>query len=148
MTILIENIKACHKDYFMKMSQAFYKSEAVAHDIAYEYHEKAWAEMMASDTYIEGFIIKHDDENAGYALLNKAYSREVGGVVIWIEELFIEEKFQGNGLATYFFNWLRENYKAARYRLEVEPDNFKAIDLYKRWGFERLGYDQYVLDQS
>ena len=35
---------------------------------------------------------------------------------------------------------------AARYRLEIEPDNTRAEKLYKSAGFEELGYKQLVMD--
>lgn len=148
MSIHIESVNDSNKEYFLRKSEEFYLSDAVAHNIPYEYHQNALKEMLNSDTYIQGFVIKHNHENAGFAVLNKSFSREVGGVVIWIEELFIEPPFQGKGIGSYFFTWLEENFKAARYRLEVEPDNTDAKALYERLGYERLIYEQYIKDEK
>ena len=40
----------------------------------------------------------------------------------------------------------KENIPAKRYRLETEPDNTKAQELYKRHGFKHLEYVNYYLD--
>ena len=44
------------------------------------------------------------------------------------------------------FEALPELVPAARYRLEIEPDNVRAEKLYRRMGFEELPYKQMVRD--
>ena len=56
---------------------------------------------------------------------------------------------RGKGYGTTFFSELRQRYpSAARFRLEVEPDNDGAKALYSRMGYEALNYGQMVLDIS
>jgi len=50
------------------------------------------------------------------------------------------------GLGSEFIEYVKNNIPAKRYRLETEPDNFKAQKLYKRHGFEHLEYINYSLD--
>ena len=50
-------------------------------------------------------------------------------------------------MGTQFFEFMKENIPAARYRIEVEEDNAKAKALYERMGFEVLPYIQMVIDK-
>ena len=61
-------------------------------------------------------------------------------------EIYILPEFRGHGLAHEFFASLRELEPAARYRLEIEPDNLRAKRLYAEMGFSRLDYEQMVMD--
>ena len=64
--------------------------------------------LMAGSPYAEGYIIEQDGKTAGYALLAKSFSQEAGGIVIWIEEIYILPEFQSRGLGTAFFRYLEE----------------------------------------
>ena len=62
-----------------------------------------------------------------------------------VPELFIEPELRGQGLGHAFFDWLFSAYPdAARFRLEVTPENSRAAALYKRMGFEPLTYCQMI----
>lgn len=128
------------------MTAAFYYSDAVLHDIPAKHREAAFEEMMRSDAYMEGYIFESEGKTAGYALLSKTYSQEAGGRVIWLEEIMLLPEFRGKGIGTEFFAFLKEKLPAARYRLEAEPENERAIALYKRQGFTELPYIQFVID--
>ncbi len=99
---------------------------------------------MRSDEYIECFIFEHEGETAGYALIAKTFSPEAGGVVVWIEELYVREGFRGKGLGKAFFAYMEQNYNVSRYRLEVEPDNVRAKKLYSALGYKKLPYEQMI----
>lgn len=135
------------KNAFFDMSREFYSSPAVLHDIKYDNHIKAFEELMRSDEYLICLMIEKETEPVGYALLNKMFCREAGGIVIWTEELYIRPEHRGEGAGTEFFHWLEKNVPAARYRLEVEPDNKGACELYKRMGYESLPYVQMMKEK-
>lgn len=137
---------ACDKRAFLEMSREFYSSDAVLHAVDPSFHEKAFAELLRSGTYLTCFVFECDDRVAGYALLSKMFSREAGGMVVWIEEIYVRSAFRGRGVGGAFFAWLRANVPAIRYRLEVEPSNERAQSLYRRLGFSELPYVQMVLD--
>lgn len=140
--VTIRKMTSEDKAVFIDMSREFYHSPAVLHDIDEKNHFAAFEKLLRSDIYLEGFILEFSGETAGYALLNKMYSREAGGTVVWIEELYVRPRFQGLGAGTAFFCYLENNVSAARYRLEVEPDNYRAKALYKRMGYDILPYEQ------
>ena len=137
---------ACDKRAFLEMSLEFYSSDAVLHAVDPSFHEKAFAELLRSGTYLTCFVFECGDRVAGYALLSKMFSREAGGMVVWIEEIYVRSAFRGRGVGGAFFAWLRANVPAIRYRLEVEPSNERAQSLYRRLGFSELPYVQMVLD--
>lgn len=141
---MIRKITQTDREYFLEQSAAFYSSEAVLHDIPFENHINAFEELMSGQSMQLGFIIEYMGEKAGYALLSKKYSREAGGAELWLEELFVCEKFRGRGLGKELLEFVIAQ-KAGdfkRLRLEVEPENKKAWELYQRLGFEPLEYSQ------
>lgn len=140
----IRKIENKDKEAFFAMSRDFYASDAVLHDIPEEYHERAFAELTRSEDYARGYLLEFDGKTAGYALLSLSYSREAGGLCVWIEELYVLPEYQGRGAAHAFFGWLEENIPAARYRLETEHDNLRAKKLYKSLGYYPLEYEQFI----
>ena len=137
---------ACDKRAFLEMSREFYSSDAVLHAVDPSFHEKAFAELLRSGTYLTCFVFECGDRVAGYALLSKMFSREAGGMGVWTEEIYVRSAFRGRGVGGAFFAWRRANVPAIRYRLEVEPSNERAQSLYRRLGFSELPYVQMVLD--
>ena len=77
-----------------------------------------------------------------------SYSTDAGGRCAWIEDIYVEPDFRGKGYGTDFLQFVAESYgsKVARLRLEAEPENGKAISVYKNAGYEVLGYTQLIRD--
>lgn len=136
------------REFYISSVKTFYNSDAVDHQIPESFIIKTFDELMKSDTYAEAYIIEHDDRNAGYALLAKTFSQEAGGIVVWLEEIFILPEFRSCGLGGEFFRFLKETCPAARLRLELCPSNNRACEVYKRHGFEVLNYNQMIFDKK
>lgn len=143
---MVRKIRQEDKDIFLNMAEEFYRSEAVLHPIAKKNHQAAFEEMMRSDQYAEGYIIQWKDETAGYGLLSKMFSQEAGGIVVWIEEVYVLPEFQGKGLGNEFFEYIQRELSSSvtRLRLEVEQENTRAVEFYKRLGFKEMPYLQMV----
>ncbi len=139
---LIRKIKAEDRKEYLAMAEEFYHSNAVLHPVPEKHFEDAFDEMMRSEEYLMGFILEQEGETAGYCLLCRTYTQEAGGPVIWVDEIYVRPRFQGHGLGKALFAALREIAPAARYRLEIEPDNARAEKLYRSLGFEDLPYRQ------
>ena len=137
---LIRRITPADREIYLKLAHDFYHSEAVLHPVPDAYLSRSFDEMMRSEDYLTGLIFECEGETAGYALLNRSWSQEAGGMAVWIEEIFILEKFRSRGLGRELFDSLEKFAPAARYRLEIEPDNERAEKLYRRMGFEPMGY--------
>ena len=142
----IRQINKQDRKIFFTLSEEFYNSNAVLSPIKKEYHNNAFDELMRSNEYLDGYILEYDGKIAGFGLLNFSFCHEAGGKIVWIEELYIREEYRGLGIGTEFFNFVKHNFPAKRYRLEVEKENEKAVKLYKRLGYDFLEYDQMILD--
>lgn len=135
-------------EIFYKMAEQFYASDAVLHPIPKKHHVDTFNEMMRSNVYLEGYIFEYNNKPVGYAITSKMFSQEAGGIMLWIDEIYIMEEYRSIGLGTEFFNYLKTTLDASivRLRLEVEKDNERAKKLYKKMGFSPLEYDQMMLD--
>jgi len=92
-------------------------------------------------------MIEWEGEIVGYLLTAKTYSREAGGLVLWLEEMYMRPAYRSKGLGKEAFAFIealaaRENIR--RLRLEVEEDNVRARSLYERLGYRPLEYGQMV----
>lgn len=144
---MIRPITINDRETYLTLAQEFYNSEAVLHTIPYQHFLDTFDEMMRSNIYAECFIIEHDGEIAGYALIAKTFSQEAGGLAVWVEELYIKPQFRSLGLGSEFFDYLEKTIPAKRYRLEIEPENIRAKALYLRKGFSALSYKQLVKEK-
>ncbi len=144
--VMIRPIGQTDRQDYLDMCREFYSGDAVLHPVPEDYFERTFDTLMKSDTYASAYIIEEAGEKAGYALLAKTWSQEAGGIVIWIEELYIRPKYQDRGYGTAFFRFLERELGdgVCRLRLEYEPDNLRGAALYRRLGFEPLAYGQMV----
>lgn len=145
---MIRKAQPQDKEIYLELAREFYNSEAVLHPVPEEHLLRTYNEFVRSEVYTECFILEKDGETAGYALIAKTFSQEAGGLTVWIEELYIRPEFRSKGLGRSFFAFLLENRPAARYRLEVEPENERAVALYGSLGFTALPYGQMVADNG
>lgn len=147
---MIRKVEAKDRAQYMALAQAFYNSEAVAHPIPKAHIAAAFEELMQSDVYLDGFILEHGDEIAGYALIAKTFSCEGGGLTVWVEEVYVLPQFRSLGLGKALFSHLEARYgqALARMRLEIAPENVRAEKLYRTLGFEVLPYKQMVKEYA
>ena len=138
---------AADRAVYLQLAHDFYRSEAVAHTIP-DSHLARTADALETGTpFAAAYMLESDGQIAGYALLALTWSQEGGGLAVWVEELYVLPQFRGQGLGTAFFADLQRLYpNAARFRLEIEPDNERARALYEKIGFQLLIYQQMVMD--
>ncbi|MBQ7950210.1 MAG: GNAT family N-acetyltransferase [Clostridia bacterium] len=138
-----------HKESFFKMCSDFFSSPAVCHPISREAMEKTFQTALATSPYMRGLIITKEKEVIGYLLLSFTYSNEVGGMVVWIEEIFIQEAHRHKGYGKEVLKWIIDTYKSSvkRFRLEVTDENKAAKKLYEKIGFSDLNYRQMTLEE-
>ncbi len=144
---MIRKITEKDRELYYRYADLFYTSDAVNAPVPKENYKLTFDEFMRSDEYVWCYIFEIDDKPCGFAMMSRTFSQEAGGVSVTVEEIYIEEEYRNRGLGTQFFEYMKENIPAARYRIEVEPDNEKAMALYKRMGFEVLPYIQMVIDK-
>lgn len=138
------------REFFLEAADTFYHTDAVEKPLPMKKLEAIFDEMMRSDVYIEGYILMHGGERAGYAAVAKTFQTESAALTVWIEDLYILPQFRGKGLGKTFFERLFAKYDSitGRYRLEVEPENETAYNLYKKLGFRELGYTEMIREMN
>ncbi len=143
---MIREAEKKDKKLYLKMAHDFYHSPAVLHSIPDSFIERTFEECINSIAYARLYILEWEGEPAGYGLVSKTFSQEAGGYVYWLEELYIIEQYRSKGLGSEFFAYVESNKEegVTRFRLEVEPENIRAGELYKRLGYQQLDYRQMV----
>lgn len=132
---------------YCRLAHEFYRSDAVDHTIPDDFISRTADAVLAGTPYAAIYMLEQDGQLAGYALLALTWSQEAGGLAVWVEELYVLPQFRGQGLGSAFFRELEGLYpSAARFRLEIEPDNLRARALYAKMGFEELNYGQMIHD--
>ena len=136
-------------DKILDMMLVFYASDALLVHPEESVLRKTLADAIEAGPYVEGFVFCQEEEPVGYGMIAKSYSTEMGGHCVWIEDIYIQPEFRGQGIGKAFFGWLEQNHpEAARFRLEIEPDNHKAEALYRKMGFDFLDYRQMVAEKG
>lgn len=145
---MIRKMQESDRKFFLETADEFYHTDAVIKPLPLEKLCNIFDEIMRSDIYAEGFILEFEGFSAGYAVTSKCFSTEAGGITVWIEDIYILNEFRGKGLGKEFFSFISEKYNgtAKRFRLEVERENFSAVALYEKIGFEFLPYEQMIKD--
>lgn len=137
-----------HEKEFYNMCQQFFSSPAVCHEIDPKAMNTTFQTALSGSPYMRGLMLTEHEQILGYLLLSFTYSNEVGGMVVWVEELFLKENYRGQGYGKQVFSWLKETYgkNAKRFRLEVTSENECAKALYHKLGYRELPYEQMVLE--
>ncbi|MCF8246266.1 MAG: GNAT family N-acetyltransferase [Saprospiraceae bacterium] len=83
------------------------------------------------------FIFKKEGETIGYSIINRFWSNEFSGYILYIDELYVVPESRSQGVGAHFFDFLKTNpeYEAIAFMLETVRDNEKAIKFYQKLGF-------------
>ena len=145
---MIRDITQADKTIFLEMAEKFYSSEAVAHSINRRIIEATFDAAASKSPFIRAFIIEDNAIPVGFGLVSTSFATEVGGQSVLLEDLYLDETCRGKGLGSKFMQFIEQEYPCAkRFRLEVAKDNTRAIDLYRKLGYEVLEYMQMVKDK-
>ncbi|MBO5926213.1 MAG: GNAT family N-acetyltransferase [Clostridia bacterium] len=128
------------KNSVIKMMKVFYASPAVFTNGSDEIFLSDVENCVNNNPYLEGYIFENSAEIQGYAMIAKSFSTEFGKPCIWIEDLYLKEKYRGLGIAKAFIDFIVKKYDNSIVRLEVEEENKRAVNLYKKCGFSVLPY--------
>ena len=146
--MILLDFKPEHEAEFYAMCRDFFASPAVCHEIKMEDMRTTFDLAVKGSPYLRGLVMTEDDNILGYVLLSFTYSNEVGGMVVWIEELYVKEAYRNHGLGKQALQWILNEYQenTKRFRLEVTEENKGAKKLYQSFGFEILPYQQMTLE--
>ena len=135
-------------DLVLSMMEVFYASDALLIHPDTETLKKTLTDAISAGPYLKGYGFWEENKLCGYGMVAMSYSTEAGGLCVWIEDIYVKPGYRGRGFGTDFLRFVSETYgpKVARIRLEAEPENEKAISVYKNAGYEVLGYTQLIRD--
>lgn len=136
----IRHMEEKDRQIILEMMRAFYTSEAVFTNGSQEIFNTDIDNCINKSPYIEGYVFENNSSIQGYAMLAKSFSTEFGKHCIWIEDLYIKEEYRGIGIGNLFLNFIEDKYPHFLFRLEVETENSRAINLYKGCGYDTLPY--------
>ncbi len=138
--------KLCPTDFdcVMDMMRVFYASDALLVHPDDAVLARTLRDSMAGGPYVTSYGFEVDGVLAGYGMISRSYATETGGICLWIEDIYICPEYRGQGIGTAFLQFVEELGSAVRLRLEAEPENEKAMSVYRNAGFQVLGYTQLV----
>lgn len=133
-------------DQALSMMEVFYASDALLIHPDTQVLKKSLSDAIAQGPYLKGYGFWEENTLVGYGMVAMSYSTEAGGLCAWIEDIYIQPQSRGKGYGTAFLSFVEDTYKdkVSRIRLEAEPENKKAMNVYQKAGFEILGYTQLV----
>ncbi|MCL2664250.1 MAG: GNAT family N-acetyltransferase [Defluviitaleaceae bacterium] len=146
--LTIRDILKEDKKIFMEMAEAFYSSDAVSHNLDVKTVEANFDAAVNRSPFIRALIIEDGTGPVGFAFISFTHATEAGGLTVLLEDLYLNESCRGKGLGSKFINFVEQEYHTAkRFRLEVAKENTRAIELYKKLGYEELDYVQMVKEK-
>lgn len=145
----VRSITSSDHELYIQLAKGFYSGEATLHAANLNHINRTFDECVKGSPYAKAFIIEENGKTAGFALFSFTWSNESGGMVVWLEELYIVPDFRGKQIGSRFMDWMMDEYKGvSRIRLEVCHCNDGARRLYERYGFKPLDYEQMVWDKE
>ena len=128
------------KDAVIGMMRDFYASPAVWSNGSEEIFASDFRHCIEGSPYLEGYVFEDGETVQGYAMIARSFSTEFGKPCVWIEDLYLQPEYRGTGLGSRFLRFVEERFPDAIFRLEVEEENERAVNLYRKCGFDRLPY--------
>jgi GNAT superfamily N-acetyltransferase len=133
----------------LDMMGRLYSEAGAAHD---RERARRAAEGLMANPELGGVWLIHVDceqvngEPVGYLCVTLCYSLEFDGRFALLDELYLEESWRGKGIGAqaiaFAAEWSRARGLAA-IRLEVARTNSRAMELYRREGFQ--AHDRYLM---
>lgn len=144
MNVTIRKIQRGDSEVVVDMMRKFYTSPAVITNGSEKIFVANVENCLSGSPYVEGFVFIGDEKIIGYGITAHSYATEFGGECIWIEDIFVESQYRGQGVGTKFIRYVKKLYPDKIFRLESEIDNVAALKIYKRLGFNELSYLELV----
>lgn len=107
---------------------------------------KAIQDLLADPDSGGIWLIQVYGSTAGYLVLTICFSLEFHGRFALLDEFFVEEQWRGQGIGSQALGFAEEQCRLRglkALRLEVDRKNVRALELYRRRGFEL--HDRYLM---
>lgn len=124
-----------------ELVRAYYAFDGLIYDPSL--HGPALDQLVEGDPAVRIWIVEADGEAAGYLILTIGFSMHYGGKDGFIDELFLKEKYRGQGGGGEILRFADAQAKElglAYLHLEVTETNTRARQIYERRGFAPTGH--------
>ena len=134
------------RESYLTFSRDFYSGGAALHPIPDAHMQNTFNRLLEGMPYSDGYMLFWEDKRAGYALVSFLWSTEAGGLVAFLDELYVSPEFRGLGIGNLFLEQIEARYQGqiVGLRLEVCESNSGAIRLYRKHGYDDLDYRQMI----
>ena len=125
------------RDELVAMMRALYAEDPAAVPVDESGFPRTIEVLIAEPSRGQIVLFLEGSRLQGYALLISYWSNELGGPLLFIDELFVTPGARGRGIGTSFLLYLRDQRPlgAVALALEVTPANTRAMRLYTSLGF-------------
>ena len=137
---MIRNIQERDREAVLSMMRTFYASDAVWSNGSDEIFAADVDACLSDSPYIEGYVFEGESGLQGYAMVAKSFSTEFGKPCMWLEDIYVAPEFRDRGIGSAFMSYIQNKYTDAIFRLEVEPENERAVHVYEKCGFVVIPY--------
>lgn len=137
---MIRNIQERDREAVLSMMRTFYASDAVWSNGSDEIFAADVDACLSNSPYIEGYVFEGESGLQGYAMVAKSFSTEFGKPCMWLEDIYVAPEFRDRGIGSAFMSFIQAKYPDAIFRLEVEPENERAVHVYEKCGFVVIPY--------
>jgi diamine N-acetyltransferase len=107
---------------------------------------QALTQLLSDESMGRVWLIQHQNQAIGYVILTLGYSLEYGGRDAFIDEIYIESNFQGQGIGKQTIKFIEDmciSLNIQALHLEVERENISAQGFYRQVGFE--DHERYLM---
>ena len=132
MQSMIRNIQERDREEVLCMMRTFYASDAVWSNGSDEIFAADVDACLSDSPYLEGYVFEDDGVLQGYAMVAKSFSTEFGKPCMWLEDIYVAPEFRDRGIGSAFMSFIQNKYPDAIFRLEVEPENERAVHVYQK----------------
>ena len=130
--------------HLLTMMESLYAADHIPFETAR--HRHALEALLADPQLGYPYLVKLDEERAGYVILTLGFSLEFAGRFALLDEIYIAEEYRGRGAGERVLRRIEEICRSMgirAIRLEVEHANSGAQRLYKRLGF--VPHERYLM---
>jgi GNAT superfamily N-acetyltransferase len=131
-------------DGLLAMMSQLYAQDAIPWDEGRA--RRAILDLLGAPDSGGTWLMVVDGVAVGYFVLTICFSLEFFGRYALLDEFFVEEAWRGQGIGGQALNFVEEQCRlrgVMALRLEVDRNNDRALDLYRRRGFE--AHDRYMM---
>jgi GNAT superfamily N-acetyltransferase len=134
------------RDQVAAMMRCLYEEDRGDFEVDHSRFAAGVEHLVAHPSVGQIVLFADGGEVRGYALLVPYWSNEFGGILLFVDELFVLPEFRSQGIGRSFFGYLDRvrPFEPVAFGLGVNPGNARARRLYESLGFEALGITTFL----